>query len=269
MSTTTAAAQFVGDIPRFYDKHLGPIIFQDYAADLARRAAAAKPHKVLELAAGTGVSTVALRNALPKSVHITATDLNADMLEIARAKLPSTANVAFQHADAMALPFAKEAFDLVAIQFGVMFFPDKPAAFAEARRVLKRNGTLLFNVWSKMGANPFAEIAHAAGVHFLPDNPPKFYLTPFGYADTERVRADLEHAGFKSVTHEVLRTYKEVRDWRHFAQGAVYGNPMLGDLKAGGIDPDAVVDHITAEFTARFGAAPSKMPLEAIIFSAR
>src|SRR5262245_52086014 len=135
MSTATAAAQFVGDIPRFYDKHLGPIIFEDYAANLARRAAAAKPQRVLEIAGGTGISTVALRNALPKSAHITATDLNDDMLEIARAKLPSTANVAFQQADAMALPFDKEAFDLVAIQFGVMFFPDKPAAFKEVRRV--------------------------------------------------------------------------------------------------------------------------------------
>jgi ubiquinone/menaquinone biosynthesis C-methylase UbiE len=267
--TTVAAAQFIGDIPKFYDQHLGPIIFQDYAADLARRAAAIGAKEVLEIAAGTGVSTVALRQALPASTRITATDLNAPMLEIARAKLPSSANVAFQQADAMALPFNDAAFDLIAIQFGVMFFPDKPAAFAEARRVLKTGGTLLFNAWGRMDANPFAETANAAGQHFLPANPPKFYLTPFGYADPAQVRADLAKANFGDVTHEVVRFNKEVRDWRHFAQGAVWGNPMLADLQAGDINPDDVVAYIAEQLTARFGPAPARMPLEATVYAAR
>lgn len=266
---STAAAQFVGDIPTYYDKHLGPIIFQDYAADLARRAAALGGSDALEIAAGTGISTVALRNALPAATRLVATDLNAPMLEIARAKIPSTANIAFQTADAMALPFADASFDLVAIQFGVMFFPDKPAAFGEARRVLKPGGALLFNVWGDMQANPFGAIAHAAGQHFLPDNPPQFYLTPFGYADPARVRADLAQGGFSDVAHETVRFNKDVRDWRHFAQGAVYGNPMIADLKAAGVNPDDVVAHIADQLAARFGAAPARMPLEAIVFTAR
>src|SRR5262245_38821501 len=223
---TLAAAQFVGDIPSFYDRHLGPVIFQDYAADLARRAAAIVAADLLEIAAGTGVATVALRTALPATPRIVATDLNPPMLEIARAKIPSTANIVFQQADAMALPFGDASFDIVVIQFGVMFFPDRPAAYAEARRVLNTGGTFLFNVWGNLQANPFGEIAYAAGRHFLPDNPPPFYLTPFGYADAALVRADLAKAGFSDVAQEVVRFNKEVRDWRHFAQGAVYGNPM-------------------------------------------
>jgi ubiquinone/menaquinone biosynthesis C-methylase UbiE len=212
-----ASAQFVGDIPRYYDQHLGPIIFQDYAADLAQRAARIGGGDILEIAAGTGISTVALRAALPPAARLTATDLNAPMLDIARAKLPAEANVTFQPADAMALPFADAAFDLVVIQFGAMFFPDKPAAFAEARRVLKPGGALLFNVWSAMSTNPFAEIANAAGLHFLPDNSPKFYLTPFGYADVARVRADLDAGGFRAISHTVVHFDKTVPDWDHFA----------------------------------------------------
>lgn len=134
----TDAAAFTGDIPRFYDKHLGPIIFADYAADLARRAAALSPKDVLELAAGTGISTAALRAALPASTRIIATDLNDAMLEVARAKAP--AGVEFRQANAMELPFADASFDLVVIQFGVMFFPDRPAAYREARRVLRPGG---------------------------------------------------------------------------------------------------------------------------------
>jgi SAM-dependent methyltransferase len=264
-----AAAQFVGDIPKFYDKHLGPIIFADYAADLARRAAALAPADVLELAAGTGISTVALRSALPHTTRIVATDLNPPMLEIAQAKLPTGANVTFQQADAMALPFPDAAFDLIVIQFGVMFFPDKPAAYKEARRVLKPGGALLFSAWGTLAANPYAEIANAAGEHFLPDNPPKFYLTPFGYADPAQVRADVSAGGFSDVSYDVVRFNKRVPDWRHFAQGAIYGNPMLADLIAGGVDPEAVITHIADELTRRFGPSPASLPLEATVYAAR
>jgi ubiquinone/menaquinone biosynthesis C-methylase UbiE len=266
---TTAAAQFTGDIPRFYDQHLGPIIFHDYAADLARRAAAIGAENALEIACGTGISTAALRCALPASARITATDLNAPMLEIAKGKLTSAPNIRFQLADAMALPFDDAAFDLVAIQFGVMFFPDKAAAFSEIRRVLKPDGALLFNVWSTMAANPFAEIANADAIKFFPDNPPKFYLTPFGYADIARARADLAAAGFRNVDHEVVRISKEVPDWTHFAKGAIYGNPMIVDIQASKtVKADDMVDAIAGELEQRFGPAPARMPLEAIAYAA-
>lgn len=266
---STPATQFIGDIPGFYDRHLGPIIFEDYAADLARRAAAIGGEDVLEIAAGTGISTTALRMALPASTRIVATDLNEPMLELAKGKLTGAANVSFRQADAMALPFDDGAFDLVVIQFGAMFFPDKPAAFREARRVLKRAGTLLFNVWSAMQANPFAEIANGAAFKFFPDNPPTFYLTPFGYADIARVRADLGVAGFDRIDHEVVRFQKLVPDWTHFATGAIYGNPLIVDIQSSKtVSPEDMIAAIAGELEARFGKAPAKMPLEAIFYAA-
>ena len=266
---STPAAQFTGDIPRYYDRHLGPIIFEDYAADLARRAAAIGGEDVLEMASGTGISTVALRKALPAPTRVVATDLNEPMLEIAKGKLKSAENISFRQVDAMALPFDDAAFDLICIQFGVMFFPDKPAAFAEARRVLKPGGTLLFNVWSTMDANPFAEIANADAIKFFPDNPPKFYLTPFGYADIDKAHADLAEAGFRHVDHEVVRFNKEVPDWTHFAKGAIYGNPMIVDIQASKtVKADDMVAAIADDLEARFGKAPARMPLEAIVYAA-
>lgn len=265
--TTPAAAQFTGDIPRFYDQHLGPIIFEPYAADLAKRAAAIKPTNVLEIASGTGVSTVALRQALPPATRIVATDLNPAMLEIAKKKLASAVNVEFQQADAQALPFPDAAFDLIAVQFGVMFFPDRPAAYAEARRVLKQGGTMIFNVWGEMSANPFAEIANADAIRFFPDNPPKFYLTPFGYADPARVRADLRAGGFSDVHVDVVRIEQDVGDWRHFAKGLIYGNPMIVDIQASSVNPEDMVAAIADELEKRFGKAPAKTPLEAIVYS--
>ncbi len=140
-------ANFIGDIPEHYDRGLGPIIFVDYAADLARRAAACVPARVLETAAGTGIVTRQLRDLLPVGVRLTATDLNPPMLEVARAKFQPDEDVDFRHADAAALPFADDSFDAVVCQFGVMFFPDKDRSYREIHRVLAPGGRYLFNVW--------------------------------------------------------------------------------------------------------------------------
>ena len=80
------ASGYVGNIPQHYDQNLGPLLFTDYAADLASRIAALNPHRVLETAAGTGIVTRALRDALPSKASLTATDLNTPMLEIAATK---------------------------------------------------------------------------------------------------------------------------------------------------------------------------------------
>ncbi len=84
MSSTHA--QFVGSIPEKYDAHLGPLLFEYYAADLANRVAVADGGRVLDTSCGTGISTRALRAALPGGVEIVATDLNEAMLEFAGAK---------------------------------------------------------------------------------------------------------------------------------------------------------------------------------------
>ena len=133
--------QFAGSIPETYDRYLGPLLFEPYARDLAARLAALAPARVLETAAGTGVATRALARALPAGAAIVATDLNRPMLDLAAARM-ETAEVTWQQADALALPFEDGAFDAVACQFGAMFFPDKAAAYREARRVLRRGGRL-------------------------------------------------------------------------------------------------------------------------------
>ena len=124
---------FSSSIPEIYDRLMVPLIFEPYARDLADRIGAAKPGRVLETAAGTGVLTRALASRLPANVSITATDLNAPMLTQAQKNL-SDARIAWQTADALALPFDDGSFDAVACQFGAMFFPDRVKGFAQARR---------------------------------------------------------------------------------------------------------------------------------------
>ena len=81
-------AKFAGSIPELYDRYLGPMLFEPYAADLARRLEVLQRGTLLEVAAGTGVVTRALRAALPSDVRIVATDLNEGMLKVAASRSP-------------------------------------------------------------------------------------------------------------------------------------------------------------------------------------
>jgi len=152
---------FQGAVPENYDRHLGPVIFEPWAEDLVSRLANKKYERVLEIACGTGIVTRRLRDVLPATIEIVATDLNSDMFEFAKPKFRDAENVIWQKADASALPFPDCSFDAAICQFGVMFVPDKGAAMRESYRVLRSGGVFLFNVWDSFEVNPFGQIAHA------------------------------------------------------------------------------------------------------------
>jgi SAM-dependent methyltransferase len=259
------ASEFVGDIPAHYDAELGPNIFEGYAADMAARAKAFAPTRTLELAAGTGIVSRKLRDALTGELVVT--DLNAPMLDVARGKFRADEEVRFEVANAMALPFPDAAFDLVVCQFGVMFFPDKTASYREALRVLKPGGRYLLSAWGTHAQNPFAGIAHETVSGFFPDNPPGFYRVPFSYADATVAIGDLKDAGFTHVTHESVPRQRQVVDLDAFARGLVYGNPLRDEIKQCGGDADELVEALAARFRSAWGAAQT-MPLLATIYCA-
>ena len=96
---------FIGSIPEHYDQYLGPLIFEEYAIDLAQRLSVPAGGIVLEIAAGTGIATRHLRKILPDDVKIVITDLNESMLEYARHKFNAHHNLEFKTADASGLSF--------------------------------------------------------------------------------------------------------------------------------------------------------------------
>jgi len=196
---------FAGSIPETYNRYLVPLIFESYALDLARRVAIADPRDVLETAAGTGVLTRALASRLPADARLVATDLNQPMLDHAKASQSHDDRIEWRQADARALPFEDQSFDIVACQFGVMFFPDKVQGYREARRVLKPGGSFVFNVWDRISENQFADIVTEALAALFPRDPPEFLArTPHGYHDTERIRTELSAAGFPAVSIDAV-----------------------------------------------------------------
>lgn len=261
--------RFAGSIPALYERNLVPMIFAPYAADLVRRVAERKPRRILEIAAGTGVVTRALADTLPDA-GIVATDLNTAMLQQARATGTSRP-VEWRQADAMALPFGDGEFDAVVCQFGVMFFPDKPHAFAEARRVLKPGGVFLFNAWDRIEDNDFADAVSDALDGVFPDDPPRFMArTPHGYHDIDVIARDLAAGGFALPPRiETVARRSRADSPRIVAVAYCQGTPWRNEIEARDASKlEAATDASEAEIARRFGTGVVDGRIQAIVVEA-
>jgi SAM-dependent methyltransferase len=256
VAITAVDTSFVGAIPDIYERYMVPLMFEPYARDLVGRLQEYAPERVLEVAAGTGVVTRALARSLPATTTIVATDLNPQML--ARARAVGTAReVEWRQADAMSLPFGDASFDLVVCQFGVMFFPDKPRALAEAARVLRPGGRLVFSVWDRIGQNEFAETVQGALASMFPDRPIDFMSrVPHGYFDPDCIRHDLRSGGLDGpASIEFVNLPTTAESPRVPAVALCQGTPMRLEIEAR--DPAAVplaTDVATVAVSERFGS---------------
>src|SRR4029079_15312132 len=131
-------------------------------------------------------------------------------------------------------PFEDARFDAVVCQFGAMFFPDKPKAFAEARRVLKPGGMLLFNVWDRIEENEFADSVIVALESLFPGDPPRFLArTPHGYHDIGRIRSDLQAGGFNSPAQvDTVAARSQAATARIPAFAYCQGTPLRNEIEA-------------------------------------
>jgi SAM-dependent methyltransferase len=224
---------------------------------------------VLEIAAGTGVVTRKLAAMLPQSVSIVATDLNQAMLNLA-AEVGTEQPVEWRQADAMQLPFEDKAFDAVLCQFGVMFFPDKARAFAEARRVLKAGGLLIFNVWDRIEENEFADVVTTALESVFPDDPPRFMArTPHGYHDRETITRDLQGGGFVAPprVQTIAARSKAALPWMP-AIAYCQGTPLRNEIEARDQSRLAEATDVAADAIARrFGPGPVDGKIQAHVFA--
>src|SRR6185503_4364090 len=196
------SANFAGSIPEYYDKCLGPAWFEAFAADLAQRLPVKPASHVLELACGTGIVTRRLRERIDPTLRLVASDLSKPMLNFARSKLIDYGGIDWREADAASLPFDDGEFGAVVCAFGIMFVPDKRAAVREARRVLRKGGILLFNVWDRIEHN--RHVALTAGVmeELFPGDEELSFRRLYKMYDPALLRALLAEAAFQEVRIE-------------------------------------------------------------------
>lgn len=258
---------FGGSIPQNYDKGLGPVFFEPYALDMAARVAKLKPQHVLETAAGTGRVTAHLYRTLNAAATLVATDINPDMLQVAKEKVTAP-GIRWEQADAIQLPFEDNRFDVVTTSYGIMFYPDKRKGMQEAHRVLKPGGTFIFNVWDKIERNPMAKTVREIVAEFFENDPPAFYNIPFGYNNPAEITALLKDVGFTNVTFEVLEKPCIAPSAETMAVGLVEGNPISTAIRER--DPEAVNtirEKVFRALVEKFGDSPSKTTMQAIVFS--
>jgi SAM-dependent methyltransferase len=165
--------------------------------------------QVLDLASGTGESAISLAAPLGKQGHVTALDVSAELLEIAksRAQERGLQNFSTHQADAHALPFADNSFDLATSRFGVMFFRDVALAFRELRRVLRPSARACFVAWGSIDQPYWRStmgVVHRQVGGFLlqPDGP-----NPFRFSQPGSLSEILQAADFHD-SHEETRTVR-------------------------------------------------------------
>jgi ubiquinone/menaquinone biosynthesis C-methylase UbiE len=196
--------QLDGEAPVLYQRYLVPAITAIWAADLVDRTNIQRGARVLDVASGTGVVARAAAARLGDGGSVTGLDINPGMLAVARS-LPADAGAAsieWREGSVLALPFPDGAFDVVLCQLGLQFFPDRPAALAEIRRVLVPGG--------RTGISVFGPIEHNPATHALADALDR-HVGPGAslakrnehvLADTDELRMLLEEAGFRDVVIE-------------------------------------------------------------------
>jgi ubiquinone/menaquinone biosynthesis C-methylase UbiE len=257
-------------VPALYDQYMGPLFFEPYAADIASRVKEKNNNIVLEIACGTGRVARHLRTAMPASAKLIATDLNAGMLEVAKKALKE-ANIEFRIANAQALPFDDQSFDLIVCQFGLMFVPDKPAAFREAFRVLKRGGTLLFNTWDTIENNPLSyTVNNSIASFFAPADSPEFYKVPFSMHDRQALKGLMEDAGFNNIKVELVTKEGVTSAAANAAKGLIFGTPAFMEISA--IDaaaPGKIAVLAEKEIARLHGDNPCKSELNAWVCEGR
>lgn len=252
---------FSGSIPANYDEHLGPMFFEPFAIDIAERLRKLNPASVLVLACGTGRDTNLIAQALPHA-KIVASDINPSMLNYAKGKVKAD-NIQWEIVDAVSLPFTDASFDCIVSQFGVMFYSDRPKAYAEAFRVLKPGGTFIFTAWDAIRYNPAAKLTDETLTHFFPVDTPAFYKVPFSYFEEKQIKSDLSLGGFQNSRMEVLKLNGRSASAANAAKGLIEGVPVYTAI----VEKDATLlpaisNTLTNNLEALFGAKDLSVPVQ-------
>jgi SAM-dependent methyltransferase len=263
------AASFIGSIPGYYDRCLGPAWFEAFAGELAQRLPAGPAGDVLELACGTGIVTRRLRQRLDPSTRLVATDLSEAMLDFARAKLTGCTGIEWRQADAASLPFGAAQFGAVVCAFGIMFVPDRRAAISEARRVLEKGGILLFSVWDRIEHNRHVALTAAIMEDLFPGDEKLSFRRLYDMYDPTLLRTLLGEAAF----HEMRIERKQVEihgvSARSIATGLIRGSPRSLLIERRGASLDEVVERVTAALEKAAGGAAYRGTANAVIAEAR
>ena len=268
VNTLSQPFDFSGPVPKHYDQFSGPMFFEPYAIEVSNRIDPFSVNVALELASGTGRVTRHLRAVLPSTTKLIASDISSDMLAVAKEKLKAL-DINWQMIDALKLPFEDNSIDLVVCCFGYMFVPDKLKAFAEAYRVLRPGGMLLFTTWDKLELIGASYVYRNIAKKYLKEPLPESYNLPFSMYDESIIKDTLEEVGFSKISIEKISklsispTAKEASEG--LTQGGVIYNVIMSQNPAW---IEEIKISVEKELAEKFGEEPMVAPMSALISQA-
>ena len=260
---------FSGSIPDSYDKFIFPPNIKPFAEAMSERIAQLNPDNVLETATGTGACSAHLLSLVPDTIQFTLTDISDAMLKKARQKLDNHPQVRFDLIDASSLPYPDNSFDLQFSMFGLMFYDDQVKALSEARRVLKPGGTMLTAVWDAMEYNTLHDAFYSRLEKFYGSYHCGFKDVPHNCANLNNLKLMIEKAGFTDFSIHVVRRTLGPVPALDTSKGYVLGTPLYNEFIELGINPEEVVDRISADLTTSYGEMLTGFHRQAIFIEAR
>lgn len=267
-STAKASDDDKGDTATHYDHFFGTLFFEPYAIEVAKRIDPSSIEVALEIAAGTGRVTRHIRERIPTTAKLIASDLSEEMLGEARKKLNHLA-IEWQNIDAQQLPFGDNSIDLVVCCFCYMFVPDKQKAFAEAYRVLRPGGMFIFTTWDSLEQNPVSYITRSIAKEYLAGPLPASYNLATSMNDAAAIRTLLEHAGFSKISIEKVKKLGVSPSAKEATYGLVHGGPFYKEIKTR--NPrwiDEIKIKVERELGEKFGIGPMVAPISAVVCEA-
>jgi len=188
-------------------------------------------------------------------------------MDVARGKFLPHEQVTFQVADATALPFEDDAFDVLVCQFGVMFF-DREAGLSRGAPNSETWRTVPLQRLGSRRYNPFASITLEVMKEFFPSNPPQFLEQPVSCFEIDLIKEALIRSGFDEIIISVKRREHDILDAPAFARGLVF-SPLIEEIRERGeVEPEKIVEALAEALTRMYGSNPMRYPMQAILFEA-
>ncbi len=260
------------DHQAFFDGSMAPVLERLLAAADLR----AGQH-VLDIGCGTGASTLAAAAMVGPEGKVTGLDISPLMLARARERAAQAGidNVAFIEGDAQTHAFSPASIDALISRFGVMFFSDPVAAFANMARALKPRARLTFIAWGPMAENPWFALPLAAAAARLgaPEPPPPHAPGPMAFSDQAHVSDILARAGLSEITvQEVRLAFTPPGDVASLADFLTHVGPaarIIAAKQGSAADARAITADIRAALAPFAGADGVRVPALLNLFSAR
>ena len=221
------------------------VVLSPVSMVLFDRASVGKGERVIDVGCGCGETTIQLARQVGSKGHVTGVDISAPMLARASERMPVGLTADFVLADATVHPFERARTDLLFSRFGVMFFADPAASFANMRKALRPGGRVAFACWREPRKNPWMMLPLQAAYKHVPRLPEVGAEEPgpFSFAREDRVRRILSEAGLSSIELEPVDLTLDLAVGRGL-DGAVDGAVLIGPVSRAldGQPPDVVAE---------------------------